>query len=121
VGAEGEVGTNCDEVDGDGALISFARVASDTNPLIGNWLIEIEDDDSFAIVSFIDDSNYMMVQTSTADDAGEPGMERGTYTYDAETDAVVFNVIVDTNGQWGFSHPCAVLVDDSDELNCGPG
>lgn len=120
VGAEGEVGSNCDETDDDGALITFNRVTSETNALVGSWLIEIEEDDSFAMLTFIDDNNYMMVQTSTADDAGEPGMERGTYTYDAETKAVVFTVITDTNGQWGLSHPCAVLVDDSSELNCGP-
>lgn len=123
IGAEGGVGEGCDEVSGN-AVIELKRITSNSNPLVGSWLAsnDLTASDDFALVTFMDGNNYMMVQNSPADESGQPGIERGTYQHDGITNHVVFSTITDTNGQWGFSHPCAVLdVQGINNLACGPG
>ena len=54
-----------------------------------------------AIVIFRYDGTYYLAQ----DSATEPGMERGTFTWDKATAAFSATTIVDTNGELGLSHP----------------
>jgi hypothetical protein len=105
LGAEGEVGESCAEAGGEDTRIAFQRVQEDV----------------LVVVSFMEGNRYMMLQDSPADEAGEPGIERGTYVYNGGTNQILFTTITDTNGQWGFSHPCAILeVEGSNNLACGP-
>ncbi|HEX7026916.1 MAG TPA: hypothetical protein VF268_06715, partial [Gammaproteobacteria bacterium] len=106
VGAEGEVGEDCDAAAGEDSAIEFTRVTSDSNSLVGGWFIDSGLEDEFALVTFSESNGYMMVQNSSEDlDAGQPGIERGTYEHNSSTGAVVFDTLTDTNNQWGFSHP----------------
>ena len=125
--ADTAVGESCDDGNNEGPVkIEFQRIKSPTNPLAGSWLIEDAEEPLLALVTFTEDGHYLMLQDSPDDDAGQSGIERGTYTYNAETHEVVFTTITDTNGQWGFSHPCAVLDTNGtqwqgkNDLSCGP-
>ncbi len=96
-------------------------VPTQESPLKGGWFIGDE-----VVFAFTDDL-YVMGQFTEADDAGEPGLELGTYSYNAETKVITYETQVDFNGQWGLSHPCAVISDSehpqyesSNFFNCGP-
>lgn len=77
--------------------------------LIGSWYVPYPNGGQAKgpiVITFIDDSTFMMAHDgdTTADPSGQPGIERGTYTWNATSGSITANVIVDTNGQWGFSH-----------------
>ncbi len=91
-------------------LAGQGPVAPPRSKLIGSWYMPYPKAGKAkgpVIITFIDDANFMMAHDgSVADDpSGQPGIERGTYTWDKDTGALVATVLVDTNGQWGFSHP----------------
>lgn len=123
--ADAAVGEGCGDSNEGPVKIEFQRIKSETNPLVGSWLIEDKEEPLLALATFTADGQYLMLQDSPADDAGWPGIERGTYTYNTDTSGVTFATITDTNGQWGFSHPCAVLSmsetqwQGSNDLSCG--
>jgi hypothetical protein len=97
-------------------------VPTQESPLKGGWFIGDE-----VVFAFTDDL-YVMGQFAGEGAGGEPGLELGTYSYNVETKAITYSTQVDVNGQWGLSHPCGVLNDDSlhpeyeelNYLNCGP-
>ncbi|HSX86117.1 MAG TPA: hypothetical protein VLE50_11965 [Cellvibrio sp.] len=111
--------------DGDETFVLHRLEASAEKPLKGGWSVSEE---GSLVVFALTDTHYLMGQQSVADDSGEPGAEVGTYEHNVETGAVKVSTIVDTNGQWGISHPCAILNEDgandnyeqSNFLNCGP-
>jgi hypothetical protein len=74
--------------------------------LVGGW-VNGTGSDAIA-VAFLANGQYVMAHGGTADAAGAPGIEFGTYTYDATTGAWTASAdLLDTNGEWGFSHPVA--------------
>lgn len=73
----------------------------DPNTNIGAWVFG----DGEVIVTFIDSSHFVMIQNTPADGYGVPGMEMGTYTWDRTTGRFTATPTIDTNGEWGFSHP----------------
>jgi hypothetical protein len=83
----------------DGA--SLSRLISSTNPLVGSWTI------GNAVVSFRGNGEYFMAedQVPPGTPGGQNGMERGTYTWNPLTGAFSSTALVDTNGEWGLSHP----------------
>ena len=98
-------------------------IASEESPLKGGW--SLTDGEALIVFGFTG-THYFMGQ-SAGDDNGVPGAEMGTYVYNNETKEIRVNTLVDTNGQWGLSHPCAVLNDGSHSnyeepnyLACGP-
>lgn len=87
-----------------------ATQGSSTPTLVGSWYVPYPDGGPAKgpiVFNFIDSTKFMMAHDgSSADDpSGQPGIEVGTYTRDSATGAFTANVTVDTNGQWGFSHP----------------
>ncbi len=78
--------------------------STQVNNLVGSWGF-IGGANDTGIITFLDATNYTMVQDGTPDAAGQDGMEIGTYTWDSSTGAFTVNVIIDTNGEWGLSHP----------------
>lgn len=111
--------------DGDETFKLDRLLSTEESPLQGGW--SIPSDEELVVFAFTG-TDYLMGQKSASDDAGQSGAEIGTYTYDAETKAIVVDTLVDTNGQWGLSHPCAVLngdgshsnYEESNYLACGP-
>lgn len=120
-GVDTEVGSSCDEGGEGEVVMEFTRVDSDTDPMVGTWWLDFEAQDQLALVTFTADNTYLMMQNSESTEEGLAGIERGTYLRDPESYDTIFTTITDTNGQWGFSHPCAILdVSGSNNLACGP-
>lgn len=110
--------------DGEEATFELTRlIPSEESPLKGGWFIGDE------VVFAFTDTHYFMGQYSEPeeDNSGYPGMEMGTYNYNSSTKAITYSTLVDSNGQWGLSHPCAIISDNehpqyegSNFFNCGP-
>ncbi len=105
--------------DANGTFELQRLTASSESPLKGGWSLINEDAQVFLAFT---DTHYFLGQESEADEVGAPGVELGTYNYNLATRSVVVDTDVDTNGQWGMSHPCAVLnLEEANDLSCGPG
>lgn len=81
--------------------IKFTKVTSKSNKLIGSWFIK--DGTGYAVVTFLADGSYFMVQDKKASGGGRTGLERGTYTWNSSSKSFTRKVLVDTNGTWGLS------------------
>lgn len=101
--------------DFDGSTTTFTRIpTSETNPVVGLWtLAESDTDMSRQHFVFFASGNYLMIDQIGDEDTvapcGGPGIERGTYTYDASTGA--FAVTGTTRDQ----NDCAGLWDSTAE------
>ncbi len=116
LGADTGVGEGCD-AEGDGAeVIEFTRLYSDTDGRVGTWFME--DADEFILLHLFADGMFAFLGEDTDPASESAGIERGTYSIDAETNAVTWTVVTDTNGDSGFSHPCPDL--PAGETGCGP-
>jgi hypothetical protein len=96
-------------IDGDETFVLTRLMPTQESPLQGGWLMDGGDEQ---VVFAFTGTSYLMGQKSPEDEVGQSGAEVGTYTYNLETKAFVVDTLADTNGQWGLSHPCAVLGDD---------
>jgi hypothetical protein len=81
---------------------SLARVTSKTNELAGGWYINTGGT-SYAVVTFLANGTYFMVQDGKNNGGGRTGMEHGTYKWNPATKSFTRKLRVDTNGSWGFS------------------
>jgi hypothetical protein len=105
-------------IDGDETFVLTRLMPTAESPLQGGWSMDGGDEQ---VVFAFTGTNYLMGQKSPEDEVGQSGAEVGTYTYDLETNEIVVTTLQDTNGQWGLSHPCAVLdLQASNDLSCGP-
>lgn len=117
---------DCEPVD-----IAFQRQPSDSDEFAGSWALG-GDGAPAALLTLMGDGGYMLAEmqdtTPGEDDTyGQPGIERGTYSV-AANNQVVFNTLTNTDGDRGFSHPCAVILDipselaleDYNRVDCGP-
>lgn len=88
------------------------------SPLKGGWMIGESGEQAF--VAFTE-GRYFIAEHAEAGEGGMSGIELGSYEYDLASQEVLFETLVDLNGEWGFSHPCAVQgLPDPGDLNCGP-
>jgi hypothetical protein len=71
--------------------------------LVGSWYLS--DVDGHVTITFFADGSYMLAEDGVTDADGQSGMERGTYTWNPTTGAFTASTTVDTNGDWGLSHP----------------
>ncbi|KPJ93335.1 MAG: hypothetical protein AMJ53_07475 [Gammaproteobacteria bacterium SG8_11] len=72
--------------------------------LIGAWGLNQDGNTTTEVVIvFLEDSSFMLLHDGVADVDGMPGIESGTYQFDAASGALTFNETVDTNGSWGIS------------------
>jgi endo-alpha-1,4-polygalactosaminidase (GH114 family) len=84
-------------------LVQFSKISSADNPIIGSWLYHAEGLENSAILTFIDDTNYMFAVDGEPDDGGGRGMERGTYIWDTSSGVFNAEAISNTAGDWGIS------------------
>ena len=85
------------------------KVSSSTGSVIGAW--GGMDSESGVVITFLNNSTFVFSQhNSTPDDSGQTGIEVGTYSWDSANGAFNAIVNVDTNGEWGFSHPSPSLI-----------
>lgn len=82
---------------------TLTRLNSQAGTLIGAW------GDINAIgaeLIFLDNSRYLFADLNPKSDAyGTSGIESGTYTWNPNTGVFAASVALDTNGEWGLSHP----------------
>jgi len=100
-------------VGGDGVL---ARVTGGS-AIVGAWTYGntlSPSSTGTGVLVFLPNGAYFHAESDNTADAanGQNGMERGTYTWDIVTGAFTSNTVVNTNGQWGFSHesPPTILI-----------
>jgi hypothetical protein len=101
----------------DESSINLTRVTNAnvlTPSIIGSWYsTNIGKSTGFIVITFTSDGTYIMAfDGSSADDpSGQPGIERGTYEWDAMTDNLQVTVSTDTNGDWGFNNNATLPAD----------
>lgn len=105
-------------------------LADATTEIFGAWSY-LEYDEESALVASVSlvlrpDMNYSLTEIRAADSAGQSGTEKGKFSYDSITGALVATEIIsDENGEWGMSHPQApyklVLIDDGKSLELWEG
>lgn len=78
----------------------FSKLTNSGNALIGGWVR------GSSVIAFTE-KYYFHGQTGPADRAGHTGAEYGTYNFSGSN--ITYVTSADTNGQWGFSHPCNIL------------
>jgi hypothetical protein len=81
---------------------TFSRITSDSNPLIGSWLIVDDTRPKKVVLNLLADGTYFNAVYRAPDATGSPGMERGTYNYNQVTGELDFtSTQIDTNGDRG--------------------
>jgi hypothetical protein len=78
--------------------------ATNAAALAGAWVVA--DANGAAVLRFGADGRYLMAQATPSDASGRPGIEEGYVDFDlaaAQQLGLVLNV--DSNNQWGLSHP----------------
>jgi hypothetical protein len=94
-----------------GGAYVFERVVSSTNAIVGSWRLTNSPGVS-TIVSFLANGTYFHAEDQMSpafDPSGQNGMERGTFSWNSVSGAFSSVTLVDTNGQWGLSHPQGAL------------
>jgi hypothetical protein len=74
--------------------------------IVGSWSIKgVGQSKSDAILTFLPNGIYFMAEDGNPqlDPSGKDGMERGTYKWNAKTNAFSNKTLVDTTGEWGLS------------------
>ena len=85
--------------------VAAGRVLHPAGSIVGTWLVPDTDPDP-GMITFFADGSYIVGEGGVADIYGQPGVERGTYSWDSVTGKLMAtSVITDTNGMWGISHP----------------
>ncbi|MBF0227611.1 MAG: hypothetical protein HQK76_19360 [Desulfobacterales bacterium] len=82
----------------------FTKIINIAGSLIGSWVSRDTSSGNTVVITFLDDTHFIFAQDGNNNDpTGHDGIETGTYTWNSTTGAFTANVIVDTNGEWGFS------------------
>jgi hypothetical protein len=103
-------GANSAHVEGAGDLDRLTSSASD--PLQGTWYLGEPSSGTWAEVVFLPDGHYLFMGEAPADEAGQAGIEFGSYAWDPATGALSVAVAPDgnTDGDWGFSAAGSVTI-----------
>ena len=96
-------------------VVAGIKQQVDPSNLIGSWLYNPGALADSAVLTIIDDFNYMFAVDGDPDDGGRRGMERGTYTWNSSTGAFTATSISQTAGDWGISYlnPDTVIIDEN--------
>lgn len=94
------------QIDCPECTFAVERVLHPADSIVGTWLFPPE----VGSITFFADGSYIHGQGGATVGDGHPGVERGTYSWDSVTGALIATTIVtDTNGDWGLSHPQGTL------------
>jgi hypothetical protein len=78
-----------------------------SDSIVGTWYVAPTSGGSDQVaITFFANGTFLVADKGTHanDPTGESGLEWGTYTWNAVTGAVSFNVQINTDGEWGLSH-----------------
>jgi len=107
----------------------FSRVPMNQSGIAGSWIVQdplgTSDASDFTVITLLEDGFYFAGTSSTADSAGSPGLEFGTYTYNSDTLRLDSTATIDQNGEVTLSDPIqgfyystvidgSLIVDDSE-------
>jgi hypothetical protein len=87
-------------------LMVLAAGPLSAQAIVGSWLVKgAGEARSTAILTFLPNGVYVMAEDgdSKLDPSGKDGIERGTYKWNAKTNAFSSKTLVDTSGEWGLS------------------
>jgi hypothetical protein len=90
------------------AILSFTAMTANADEIWGGWYgVGQGQAQGTLAFSFFPDGEYFLNDHGirALDPTGQPGIERGTYTWNAATGAFSSITLVDTDGQWGLSNP----------------
>ena len=85
------------------------RITDGSGSSVGGWILgDARAADSSTVIVMLGDGTYYLADDGPRDLAGHDGIEVGTYSIDAGG-VLLASTTIDTNGQWGFSHPSGTL------------
>lgn len=103
--------------DTDAPTVLQQVVADAENPIVGTWMVDGQEEGELSIFVFLPNGDFTLAETGTADDSGGPGIERGTYTWNANDNSFSAEISINTNGEWGISDEGFVSVQvDADSM-----
>jgi len=97
-----------------GSGSTSANRVTGSSPIVGAWGGAFAAADSSAALVFLSNGVYFMAEDgdstqATGDPSGHDGIEHGTYSWNQTTGVLTSSrtpaPFVDTNGEWGLSHP----------------
>lgn len=71
----------------------------------GTWSLKIDEKEPRVLFYFDGQGNYIFGQAQAQDHAGRTGIEKGNIRWNASNGKLQPTMLIDTNGQWGLSHP----------------
>jgi len=85
--------------------------------IVGSWYGG-DTDGSQMVFTFLADGTFLLTDNGNpaSDPNGTPGLEWGTYTWDAATGAFSADVLINTDGEWGMSHSTITSVTVIDDV-----
>lgn len=84
-------------------IVQMSRLSKTDNAIVGTWVLpneEMPESGQSTVINFFGDSTFLLIENPGA----LPGMEFGTYTWDAVTGQFSVNITADINEDAGFSH-----------------
>ena len=96
-------------------LLAAASTQAAQSPIVGSWYAtHLGDADSTVVLTFLPNGEYFLADDGSiaSDPSGQPGMERGHYSWNELTGAFSSTTEVNTDGEWGLSHgqPASILI-----------
>ena len=85
------------------AAMTAASSLVHADTIVGGW--GVIDPSGVSGLNFLPDGQYMHIQFGPPGGGGHPGMESGTYSWNASNGAFSSQTGLDRNGEWGLSDP----------------
>ena len=84
--------------------------------IAGTWEFERTNAEA-VIIHILDNGSFVFGQATPTDHAGQAGIELGQLNWQAPSSSISPSFTLDTNGEWGFSHPIGVHTLNFDGTN----
>lgn len=72
--------------------------------IAGTWEIN-RTDNTAVLIHILEDGRYVLGEAEAKDESGQAGIEMGRLKWNATTTVIEPEILLDTNGEWGLSHP----------------
>jgi hypothetical protein len=72
--------------------------------IAGTWEIN-RTDNTAVLIHILEDGRYALGEAEAKDESGQAGIEIGRLKWNATTTVIEPEILHDTNGEWGLSHP----------------
>ena len=92
--------------DPNGGTVTLKRLRTvPDSQVCGTWFTFRPADGRYVAIALLPTGEYMLLEDERqAAGGGTPGIEYGTYAWNAGAQTLTATPIVDSNGEWGFSH-----------------